>query len=118
MNLWNRSKSIIGTKNDKQTAAGAQFSEALLRRLMPLGAVTVKKMFGGFGIFQKGKMFGLVSSDAEFFLKVDESNQARFRRARAPQHGKMPYFRVPKSVLGNDSKLLDWASSAAEVAHA
>ncbi len=96
----------MGTKNDKQTAAGAQFSEALLRRLMPLGAVTVKKMFG------------LVSSDAEFFLKVDESNQARFRRARAPQHGKMPYFRVPKSVLGNDSKLLDWASSAAEVAHA
>ena len=74
MNLWNRSKSIMGTKNDKQTAAGAQFSEALLRRLMPLGAVTVKKMFGGFGIFQKGKMFGLVSSDAELFLKVDASN--------------------------------------------
>ena len=108
----------MGRKGDRQTAEGARLSEGLLPRLKPLGSISSKKMFGGYGLFQKGKMFGLVTSDAEFFLKLDESNQARFRRDRAPQHGKMPYFRVPKSVLGNDSKLLDWASSAAEVAHA
>ena len=108
----------MGLKGDKQTAEGAQFSQDLLPRLGALGAVTSKKMFGGYGLFQQGKMFGLISSEAELFLKVDASNQARFRRSHSPQHGKMPYFRVPKSVLGNDDKLLDWAQSAVEVAHA
>lgn len=63
-------------------------------------------------------MFGLITSKAELFLKVDTANEARFRRARSPQHGKMPYYRVPKSVLGDDARLLDWAGSAVEVAHA
>ncbi len=108
----------MGRTGDRQTAEGARFSEALLPRLDPLGSVSSKKMFGGYGLFQKGKMFGLITSDAKLFLKVAESNQARFQRARSPQHGKMPYFRVPKSVLGDDRELLDWASSAVEVAHA
>ncbi len=108
----------MGRKGDRETAAGAQFCDGLLLRLKPLGAVSSKKMFGGFGLFEKGKMFGLITSDAEFFLKVGDSNRAGFRRARSQQHGKMPYFRVPKSVLASDSKLLDWAASAVEVAHA
>ena len=107
----------MGRKGDRQSAKGARFFEDLLPRLKPLGRVSSKKMFGGFGLFQKGRMFGLVTSDAELFLKVDESNMARFKRARSPQHGKMPYFRVRKTVLGDDDKLIDWASSAVEVAH-
>ena len=108
----------MGRKGSKHSPEGEQFCERLMPRLAPLDAVSSKKMFGGYGIFQKGKMFGLITSDAELFLKVDDSNQARFRRTRSPQHGKMPYFRVPKSVLGADDKLLDWANSAVEVAHA
>ncbi len=94
------------------------FIDYFLELLAPLKNVRARKMFGGYGLFQQGKMFGLISSEAELFLKVDASNQARFRRSRSPQHGKMPYFRVPKSVLGDDRELLDWASSAVEVAHA
>ncbi len=108
----------MGRKGDKQTAVGARFSDALLPQLAPLGAVSSKRMFGGYGLFQRGKMFGLITSDAELFLKVDDSNRARFQRARAPQHGKMPYFRVPKNVLADATNLLDWASSAVRVAHA
>ncbi len=108
----------MGRKGDRQTAEGARLSEDLLPRLKPLGSISSKKMFGGYGLFQKGKMFGLVTSDAELFLKTDDSNMARFKRVRAPQHGKMPYFRVPKTVLADNDKLLEWAGSAVEVAHA
>ena len=108
----------MGRKGDKQSPEGARFCEILLPRLMPLGAVSSKKMFGGYGLFHGGKMFGLITSGAELFLKVDDSNRARFQRARAPQHGKMSYFRVPKAVMADDGKLLEWARSAVEVARA
>ncbi len=108
----------MGRTGDKQTAEGARLSEELLPRLAPLGAVSSKGMFGGYGLFHEGKMFGLITSDAELFLKVDDSNRARFKKAGAPQHSKMPYFRVPKNVLADATILLDWASSAVKVAHA
>ncbi len=108
----------MGRTGDRQTAEAAQFSKDLLSQLAPIGAVSSKKMFGGYGLFHEGKMFGLITSDAELFLKVDDSNRARFKRARAPQHSKMPYFRVPKTVLDDATTLLDWASSAVKVAHA
>ena len=75
----------MGRKGDRQTAEGARFCDDLLTRLGTLSAVSSKKMFGGYGLFQAGKMFGLITSDAQLFLKVGESNRARFRRARAPQ---------------------------------
>ena len=68
-----------------------------------------KKMFGGYGIFQAGKMFALVTSGAELFFKVDDSNRARFTKAKSPQHSKMPYFRVPVPVLKSDTKFVEWA---------
>ena len=108
----------MGRKGDRQSSTGARSCEDFVPRLATLGAVSSKKMFGGYGLFQAGKMFGLITSDGELFLKVSDANRARFRRARSPQHGKMPYFRVPKSVLADNGRLLEWASSAVEVAHA
>ena len=108
----------MGRPGDRQTAKGARFSAVLVPQLASLGAVSSKKMFGGYGLFQEGKMFGLITSDAELFLKVDDSNRARFKHVRASQHGRMPYFRVPKTVLADGPTLLDWAKSAVEVAHA
>ena len=106
----------MGKKGDKATAAGADFFEKTLPRLEPLKKVTSRKMFGGYGIFHDGKMFALITSKAELFFKIDESNQARYRKARAPQHGKMPYCRVPKSVLADDANLLEWARESVKIA--
>ena len=108
----------MGIEGDRQTAEGSRFCEQLLPRLEALGGVSSRKMFGGYGLFHETKMFGLVTSQGELFLKVDDSNRARFEQARAPQHGKMPYFRIPATALAETSTLLDWAKSALEVAHA
>ncbi len=107
----------MGVKGDKTTTKGAEFLDAIVPRLENLGQVTNKGMFGGYGLFQAGKMFALVTSGAELFLKVDDSNKARFSKAKSPQHGKMPYFRVPASVLKDDRKLIEWANTSVEVAH-
>lgn len=107
----------MGIKGNKATARGAEFADALVPRLGALGDVTTKKMFGGHGIFQAGKMFGLVTSGAELFLKADDSNRARFTKAKSPQHGKMPYFQVPEAVLKSDKKLIEWAEDSVKVAH-
>jgi len=107
----------MGTKGDKASTKGAVFADAMVPRLESLGAVTTKGMFGGYGIFQAGKMFALVTSNAELFLKVDDSNRARFTKAQSPQHGRMPYFRVPASVLKSNNKLIEWANTSVTVAH-
>jgi len=107
----------MGVKGDKATSKGVEFVETLVPRLAPLGEVTTKSMFGGYGIFQTGKMFALVTSSGELFLKADETNQARFAKAKSAQHGKMPYFQVPATVLTSDKKLIEWANSSIEVAH-
>ena len=107
----------MGVKGNKATSKGAEFADKIVPRLEHLGEVTIKGMFGGYGIFHDGKMFALVTSNAELFLKADESNKARFTRAKSPQHGKMPYFRVPAAVLKSDQKLIDWARTSVEVAH-
>ncbi len=106
----------MGRKGDRQTRKGAQFLEELLPRFKPLGPISSKRMFGGYGLFRHGKMFGLITSDAELFLKVDDSNRARFKLSLSVQHGKMPYFRVPQTVLADTGTLLDWADSAVDVA--
>ena len=108
----------MGRTGDRQTSEGREYCEAVILRLTPLEVISSKKMFGGFGLFQAGKMFGLITSDAELFLKVDDTNRSSFTRARAPQHGKMPYFRVPKTILADDSKFMEWVRTSIEVAHA
>ena len=43
----------------------------------PLGGVSMRKMFGGLGIFRRGVMFALVADDTLYF-KVDDQTEADF----------------------------------------
>lgn len=107
----------MGRKGDKLTDESTALAEELIVRLRGLGEVKARKMFGGYGLFGDGKMFGLVTSEAEMFLKADASNIAPFRKARAPRHGKMPYYRVPQRVLKDTAALLAWTRRSLRVAH-
>jgi DNA transformation protein len=96
----------------------AETSERVVQDLVPLGDVSSRKMFGGYGIFESSAMFALVNSQGELFLKVDDSNRARFDDAGAKQHGKMPYFQVPSDVMEDSDALRDWAGVSLVIAHA
>ena len=58
-------------------AASGTFGEFLQDQLASLGHVTVRRMFGGAGVYCDGLMFGLVSDDTLYF-RVDDGNRGAF----------------------------------------
>ena len=93
------------------------FRDRVMADLEPLGDVRARAMFGGYGIFEDGDMFGLLSG-SELYFKVGDANRAAFEEAGAQQFSRMPYFRVPDSVLEDAGLLQEWTHAAIGVGHA
>ncbi len=99
------------------------FVDYLVDQLEPLGDVTAKSMFGGYGTFSPGVMFGIVSDD-EFFLKVDDESQPEFEREGLSPfiyrgRGKempMSYFTAPADAVDNSEVRLTWAMKGRDAA--
>ena len=108
----------MGQKGQRRTGAAKHAAEHAAQRLGPLGAVTPKGMFGGYGLFHDGVMFGLVNAAGAVHLRVDDATRLRFEAAGGEAHGTMPYVSVPEPVLADDEALLSWAADALATAHA
>lgn len=102
----------------------SEFVDYLLELLAPLGGVSAKTMFGGYGIYQDGLMFGLVANDV-LYLKTDAGNRASFEVRRLPpftyeRTGKpaivMSYHRAPEDALEESEELCRWAREASAAA--
>jgi DNA transformation protein len=94
----------------------------------PFGPVTVKRMFGGAGIWSDGLMFALVF-DGAIFLKVDETSIPDFERegsrpfvyTRAKSPGRvgrasLAFWRLPERLYDDPDELAVWASRALAIA--
>jgi DNA transformation protein and related proteins len=89
----------------------------------PFGPVTVRRMFGGAGIYCDGLMFGLVF-DGAIYLKVDEASIPDFERegsrpfvySRKGTGGivehSLPYWRLPERLYDDPDDLAIWAARA------
>ncbi|MEZ4657964.1 MAG: TfoX/Sxy family protein [Caldilineaceae bacterium] len=106
----------MGQKGAKLTPTATQVAETFTQRLLPLGEISSKKMFGGHGIFANGKMFAIVDSSGGIFLKAADANLAAFEQAGSAKHGRMPYYAIPEAVLQDDEQLLTWAGASIAVA--
>ena len=89
------------------------------------GPVTVRRMFGGAGIYADGTMFGLVA-DGVIYLKAGESNVAMFERERlAPftfskrtgERVVTSYRRMPDRLYDDPEELAEWARAALAAVH-
>ena len=98
-------------------AADSAFKDEVMELLTPVGDITCKSMFGGYGIFHEGAMFALISGST-LYLKVNDSNRASFESAGSEQFAHMPYYRVPDPVYAAASSLTDWAKTSVAIAHA
>ena len=96
-------------------AVSKNFKEYVVDQLGKLGYVTIKKMFGGAGIYYEGLIFGLLADDILYF-KVDDSNKSDYLIAdMKPFEDKpmlMPYYEVPVDILENREQLAEWAKKA------
>lgn len=108
----------MGKKGGTRTGAAKHAADDVVATLDALGGVTSRGMFGGYGIFVDGVMFGLVDRSGEVHLRVDSETQGRYQEAGGLPHGKMPYFSVPEFVRRDPDTLRAWAEDAAAVARA
>lgn len=88
------------------------------------GPVTVRRMFGGAGIYADGLMFALVA-DGAIYLKAGPQNEPDFVREGLPpftytgKNGKravMSYRRMPDRLYDDPDALARWAHAALAVA--
>jgi DNA transformation protein and related proteins len=90
-----------------------------------LGPVSIRKMFGGKGIYFDGVIIA-VEIRGEFRLKADAESAPAFEAAGCKQwtyvssrHGKtvsMPYWSVPDSAFDDPEEMAVWAKKAYEAA--
>ena len=55
-----------------------EFTSYVVDLMQSIGPVNAKAMFGGYGIFLEGLMFGLVA-DSVLYLKVDKETENEFK---------------------------------------
>ena len=84
------------------------------------GAVTVRRMFGGAGLFADGVMFGLVSG-GQIYLKADATTVTCFESERcepfeySTKNGKRTltsYWRLPNRLYDDADEFAQWARQA------
>lgn len=108
----------MGQKGAKLTPEATDMAEQLVSRLATLGDVASRKMFGGYGIFESGSMFALVTSDGVAHLKVNDTNLGKFEKAGSEKFGRMPYYQIPADVFNNTRSLRSWAKTSLAIAQA
>ncbi|HLM46258.1 MAG TPA: TfoX/Sxy family protein [Myxococcaceae bacterium] len=101
------------------------YVEYTLELLEPLGPVRARAMFGGWGLYQGGRMFGLIAED-RLYLKTDDTTRAAFEAAGGEpfiydsgKGGKpvtMSYWTPPPDAADDAHALLPWARRAVEAA--
>lgn len=102
-------------------ANGSSFHDYVVRDLLAgLPGITSKRMFGGWGLYKAGVIFGIIVN-GELYFKVDESNQKEYEvlgsrpfvyTKKAGKPVSMSYWFVPGAVLENRPKLYAWVEQS------
>lgn len=83
-----------------------------------------RPMFGGVGLYLDGRIFGLIVSDHEVYLKVGDNNRQDFLDAgsepftyyghKDKKPTVMPYWQLPDEIIEDRQMAAEWAEKAAE----
>ncbi len=101
----------------------SEFVEYLKEIFEQFGSVQARRMFGGYGIYHDGIMFGLVADDT-LYLKADEVTAAHFVSRSLEQFEydkgnkvvKMSYYLAPDEIFDDPEEATIWARRALEAA--
>ena len=80
-------------------------------------------MFGGYGLYLDGLMFGLIANDVLYFKVDDQNRQSYIDAGSGPftYEGKsrpveMSYYRVPDELMDDPGRIAEWAELAHQAA--
>lgn len=101
--------------------SGESFLEYVMDEVFQdIPGVTSRAMFGGWGLYQHGIIFGLIVSD-QLYFKVDSETQAAYEHAKSKpftydrKDGKasaMSYWLVPENIMRDEEQLRSWLDQA------
>lgn len=86
---------------------------------------SIRKMFGGVGLFRHGLMFGLALSDGRIALKADDQTKQTFIDESCEEWGyerkdgkrtQMGYWYMPERLIDDPDELCEWSMKALDVA--
>jgi DNA transformation protein len=101
----------------------SEFTDYLREVFAEFGPVHARKMFGGYGIYHDGIMFGLVANDT-LYLKADATTRDRFlsRGLGAFEYEKngktvsMSYYLAPEEIFDDPETASAWAKQSYAIA--
>ena len=111
-------------------SASPPFQAFVIELLAGLGPVSIRRMFGGAGVYADAVMFALIDEDT-LYIKADDALKAELGAAgsgpfiyipghtsRAGQPIDMGYWRLPEEALDEPDLAVGWARKALAVARA
>jgi DNA transformation protein len=105
-------------------STSSEFLEFITEQMVDFGPVSVRRMFGGAGIFRDGLMFALVVDEVLYF-KADAQTQTAFEAEglspftyATKNHPRtvMSYWRAPARCLDDPDEMTQWCRDAHAVA--
>ena len=101
------------------TPVEKEFTTYVVDLMQSIGPVSAKAMFGGYGIFLDGLMFGLIA-DNVLYLKADKETENEFKAMglepftyyKKGKPFKMSYYQAPEEALESGEEMSHWAARA------
>ncbi len=106
-------------------AASASYIEFIKDLFSPFGDISVRKMFGGAGVYCDGIFFAIIGND-DLWLKVDDVTRAEFEshgldpftiEMKNGRTGAMSYYEAPEDIYDDADILKYWADLALSAAY-
>lgn len=106
-------------------AVSASFSEFVKEVFAPFGSISVRKMFGGAGVYCDELFFAIIADDA-VYLKVDDETRGEFEaRGLEPFTYEMKdgggivmsYYNAPEELFDEEDELKRWTGLALGAAY-
>ncbi len=101
-------------------APSASYLDYIKDLFAPFGDITIRKMFGGAGVYCDGAIFA-ITGDEGLWLKVDDVTRAEFEAAglgpftfefENGKSGSMSYYNAPEDIYDDNDELTRWAELA------
>ena len=99
------------------------FKDFVLDQLRDLPALSIRSMFGGHGLYLRGRFFGIIHKGQLYFRVSPKTLTGYTSRGSKPfKPGKKQtiktYYEVPAEILENSAELVQWATKSAASAAA
>lgn len=94
-----------------------EFALYIVDLLQGIGPVAAKPMFGGFGLFLEGVMFGLIADNTLYF-KVDNLSRGAFAELglkpftyfKQDKPMQLSYWQAPEECLDSSEVMIEWGN--------